>query len=375
MAVLPELPADVQRRLDLKWRELVEKWGFDGAHARWHDHRNPNYDEFLVEGIGVTPTIALAAARFKDLAQLFLQVWAQQENARWELFGEWLEAIQQSVRTDIARLWKLLGDWHSAWYDRACRKKVEDALAALVKEWASKSCTFERQQLENPMRSLADLFAARGDANRAFTLQTRRQLYQRAEEVLQADRTSQEQIELEARHCSDSKPPRVDLNALLADLQQQRDENVAEVHKMIDQISSKLRVSSADARSPVIRSKPIQALAATSATPPPPQPEEPTPQRQPPDTRKYNTGPVRDTETANRVAEIVQRLSRESPWGKNLDAICDALDEEKVPCPKTWNKKGYSNWFDCLLSDRGRVKKAIGHHLLNARGGIPKNSL
>ena len=39
---------------------------------------------------------------------------------------------------------------------------------------------------------------------------------------LQADRTSQEQIEPEPRHSSDSRPPRVDLNALLADLQQQR---------------------------------------------------------------------------------------------------------------------------------------------------------
>jgi hypothetical protein len=73
-------------------------------------------------------------------------------------------------------------------------------------------------------------------------------------------------------------------------------------------------------------------------------------------------GPKPDYETAWKVAEIVSRVAGERPWRSKLDGICMALDEENIPRPKTWRKRGYDSWFDAL-SERSLVGKAISHHL------------
>ena len=78
--------------------------------------------------------------------------------------------------------------------------------------------------------------------------------------------------------------------------------------------------------------------------------------------QQFRHGPKPDYETAFRVAEIVGRVAGEGSWRSTLDAICLGLDEAAIPFPKTWKKRGYHDWFDCL-SERSLVQKAIVHHL------------
>jgi len=82
-------------------------------------------------------------------------------------------------------------------------------------------------------------------------------------------------------------------------------------------------------------------------------------------------GPSPDYETATRVAALVAKVAPEAPWGSKLDEICAELDDEAVPRPKTWNRKGYKDWCDCLVGERQLVVKAISHHL-NLAARAPK---
>ena len=86
---------------------------------------------------------------------------------------------------------------------------------------------------------------------------------------------------------------------------------------------------------------------------------------------KRKPGPQTDFENARRVAEIVERVAQGERWTARLDAICEALDEgeKKIPCPKPWRKltPPISDWSDAAACDRGRARKAIAHHLENAR--------
>jgi hypothetical protein len=81
--------------------------------------------------------------------------------------------------------------------------------------------------------------------------------------------------------------------------------------------------------------------------------------------RPTKPGPRRDVDTARKVAEIVARVANGSPWKDCLENICEALDDELVPPPKPWRKRGIRSWCDALDSadDRGLAKKAISHHL------------
>jgi hypothetical protein len=84
---------------------------------------------------------------------------------------------------------------------------------------------------------------------------------------------------------------------------------------------------------------------------------------------KHRPGPARDVATAKRVAEIVRRVTHGQPWKGELDDICEALDEEKIPCPKTWKKREIRSWAGATATDRQLAIKAIDHHLENA--GLP----
>lgn len=77
-------------------------------------------------------------------------------------------------------------------------------------------------------------------------------------------------------------------------------------------------------------------------------------------------GPKRDVETARQVAEIVARVAS-SNRPDNLVDICDALDEQKVPLPRTWHREGLRSWWDAVANHPDRAKKAIQHHLKNSR--------
>ena len=73
-------------------------------------------------------------------------------------------------------------------------------------------------------------------------------------------------------------------------------------------------------------------------------------------------GPKPDLETTVRVAEIVTRVAPDGDWRSKLDDVCDALDEDEIPCPKTWRKnRNYRCWGDCV--ERDIVVKAIEYRL------------
>lgn len=76
-------------------------------------------------------------------------------------------------------------------------------------------------------------------------------------------------------------------------------------------------------------------------------------------------GPKPDIETARRVAEIVSGLAS-SKWQSKLGDICESLDEQKVPPPRIWRKKGVLSWSDAADDHPDLAKKAIQHHLKNA---------
>lgn len=82
----------------------------------------------------------------------------------------------------------------------------------------------------------------------------------------------------------------------------------------------------------------------------------------PAEVSKNKRGPKRDYETALKVASIVDEAAPDRKFRAHLERICDALDNAKIRRPKTWKKKGYETWFDCLLGDCDRVIKAIEHH-------------
>jgi hypothetical protein len=84
-------------------------------------------------------------------------------------------------------------------------------------------------------------------------------------------------------------------------------------------------------------------------------------------------GPKTDYATASRVAEIVESVAPGGDWRSNLDDILGALDDAKIPTPKTWRLRyGYRNWYAAVSADsaaRGRhlAIEAIKHHLKLAK--------
>jgi len=87
-----------------------------------------------------------------------------------------------------------------------------------------------------------------------------------------------------------------------------------------------------------------------------------------PDGPRKKRGPKPDYEIASRVAEIVKGIAPDGKWRPKLDEICEALDEQKLPMPKTWKPKhGYLSWceagIDATARGRHMALEAIKHHL------------
>jgi hypothetical protein len=81
---------------------------------------------------------------------------------------------------------------------------------------------------------------------------------------------------------------------------------------------------------------------------------------------KGRPGPKRDLDTARRVLEIVNTVAGGGDWKTKLYAVCDALDEAEIPCPKTWCKRDppILKWADATKStERDLAKKATAHWL------------
>ena len=77
-------------------------------------------------------------------------------------------------------------------------------------------------------------------------------------------------------------------------------------------------------------------------------------------------GPKPDHEGAERVAEIVARVAPDGDWRGKLDDVCEALDEAKIPFPRTWRRdKHCRGWAD-------HPEKAMAIKAIEYRLGIAK---
>jgi hypothetical protein len=83
--------------------------------------------------------------------------------------------------------------------------------------------------------------------------------------------------------------------------------------------------------------------------------------------RRAKPGPKIDTEGALRVAHIINSIVTIDRWRANLETICDALDADGIPRPKTWRKRGLRSWCDAFDKERPIVTKALQYRLLIAK--------
>ncbi|MCL5745172.1 MAG: hypothetical protein M1541_14815 [Acidobacteria bacterium] len=82
-------------------------------------------------------------------------------------------------------------------------------------------------------------------------------------------------------------------------------------------------------------------------------------------------GPKPDHDTAARIAEVVARIASNGDWRSKLDEICDALDEEHIPVPRTWRRnRKCTQWSLC--DDRDLIVKAIDYRLRQRKKDSPE---
>ena len=228
---VPELPSHIRRLHLLRWNDLIDKGGFTGVHLAWHECPNrrrqaakPTYsllpppsdlkggrvefrgaegesipygkwyqnqmaawrarenDPDVIDSIGIIETIALARTRFERIVRDYLEHWANTSGDS-DAFRQWVQQVSLLVATEVRDVWRK-DEWHGAWFDRACRPKVDDALTLLAREWERRATTLEMQHLANPHLSLAVLLAAEGDLGLALTLQQSRDAIESAQELL-----------------------------------------------------------------------------------------------------------------------------------------------------------------------------------------------
>jgi hypothetical protein len=76
-------------------------------------------------------------------------------------------------------------------------------------------------------------------------------------------------------------------------------------------------------------------------------------------------GPKTDMENHAKVAGIVSPYGENWATEDNIFAICEQLDRDKVPIPKTWatlREHPARSWPRALAHHRDLVKKAIRYH-------------
>jgi hypothetical protein len=241
MTELPKLSERIVRLQSLRWNELVQRRGFTGDHLAWHisqerrhrasaprfslappppinvSDRHPSRvayygdqgepishdawlkkqlaawaarenDPDIIDSIGIFETVALAKERFAGIVGDYLTVWAE-TNGNSDEFSGWLEAIRHLVGGEVGDLWRQ-GEWHAAWFERACRKEVHDQLGESVGEWKSRASGLEIQHLENPHLSLPCLLVTGADLSLALTLEQGKQNIKNAQRLLADLRTS-----------------------------------------------------------------------------------------------------------------------------------------------------------------------------------------
>jgi hypothetical protein len=202
MANLPELSTRVRQLHELRWEDLRKTHGFTGAHLKWHespairrqaappreslcqpppidifDRNGPlrttfygsngeevswqewkrqrpavwaarESDPAVIDSIGVAQTVALAKERFTAIVGDYLLAWAE-TNGEAD-FTTALEEIRSLVLREVTGLWET-DEWHRAWFHRACRPKVEQALTPLIEAEDARALRLRIEHLENPV--------------------------------------------------------------------------------------------------------------------------------------------------------------------------------------------------------------------------------
>ena len=201
MVSLPKLPEPIQRKLALQWCELIEKHAFTGDHLRWHQtererrvHRmketwrrewfSPDYPE-LVDHVALPQTVELAKKRFGQFEEPYFSLWAAAQDPRSSQITGWLQEILKLVEAEVSALWVGGSEWHSGWFERACRPKVRDALCTLIKSGSTSARTLEVQHLENPHLGLMELLNSGGDTSAALLLQQAQQALKQGQQALE----------------------------------------------------------------------------------------------------------------------------------------------------------------------------------------------
>lgn len=175
MSELPKLPVSIQRKIDLKWEDLIESRGFTGDHLKWHaasDRRReaakPPYglaapppgskttllgsnrqpishnswlelrmkewaaresDPVVIDTIAVRETTGLAIAYFKVVVEVYLSFW-ESVAGNLEEFSRWSHLIVNLVEDKVSSLWRE-DEWHATWFDRACRPRITAEISVL----------------------------------------------------------------------------------------------------------------------------------------------------------------------------------------------------------------------------------------------------
>jgi hypothetical protein len=234
MAELPRLPKSLHRLQAVRWKELIKSYGFTGDHFKWHESHvrrreaakpagslappppsplrgsgnsvthlgrqgeQVSYENWrrqqmedwavresdpsVIDSIGVRETLMLAKSRFAEIAGGYLSLWAE-TNGDSDEFTRWLEEIGILVEGQVRDLWRQ-EEWHAAWFERACRKEVKEALQPLIEEWKSRASRLEIVHLENPHISLRSLWVAGGNLNLAATFEQGEQAINAAQRAL-----------------------------------------------------------------------------------------------------------------------------------------------------------------------------------------------
>jgi hypothetical protein len=237
MAEPPRLPQHTRRLHALQWRALTERLGFIGGHLKWHEsperrHQaaRPNvsfapppatdlsrhsvkqaaqhfgrkgeeisHDEWVkiqqedwifresdpvvIDSIGVRETISLAEVRFREVVEDYLTVWATETKRDSEEFAQGLDQLRQATGREVNDVWRK-DEWHTAWFERACRNEIDEALAALQGEWESRARRLEVQCLKNPHRSIESLLAEDSTVSVVSTFANRKRTKKTVRELL-----------------------------------------------------------------------------------------------------------------------------------------------------------------------------------------------
>lgn len=141
----------------------------------------------VIDSIGVAETIALAKARFEGTVGDYLLIWAE-TSGNSDDFGGWLVALVGLIEREMANLWDTT-EWHRAWFNRAGREPITNALRTLKKQWESKASALEIQHLENPHLSIKSLLSADGNLSFALTLEQGTQAIESTQELLRKLKT------------------------------------------------------------------------------------------------------------------------------------------------------------------------------------------